>query len=159
MEHRESSVVQMSLNDECGDEEACRVAQHTWDMVAREAFGDVVGVVNVLLCGREAMQQMNAQYRSRDYATDVLSFQYYESTELSGNTDPDEVIGDMALCLDVIRENAVSRGVSFEEELSFMIIHGILHVCGYDHEISEEHAQQMQQQELRLLDLLIQSGR
>ncbi|MBB5021709.1 rRNA maturation RNase YbeY [Desulfurispira natronophila] len=149
----------LAINNETDNPRACQVLEETWQVVAPYTLGDINGILNVLLCDRETMTVLNGQYRQKVYATDVLSFQYYTPEELATLASSHEDIGDIALCIPVIEGNAVSHGVSFEEELSFMLIHGILHILGYDHEISEEQAQHMRELELDLLDRLSQSRR
>jgi probable rRNA maturation factor len=70
------------------------------------------------------MRRMNRQYREKDYATDVLSFHPVEPTSL----------GELVLCLPTIRSQAKRSGLSERGELGYMIVHGVLHLLGYDHE-------------------------
>lgn len=75
-------------------------------------------------------RKLNRDYRGRDYATDVLSFQSPEG-------------GDLALCPQVLKKQAKEQGHSFQQELLTMVVHGVLHLLGYDHEKSEKEAQVM----------------
>jgi probable rRNA maturation factor len=70
------------------------------------------------------MRRMNKQYREKDYATDVLSFEPVETTS----------IGELVLCLPTIRSQSKRTGLSERGELGYMIVHGVLHLLGYDHE-------------------------
>lgn len=70
---------------------------------------------------------LNKMYRGRDYATDVLSF----SDDVEGN------LGELAICPDVVKKQAKEHGLSFDEELGYMILHGMLHLLGFDHETSK----------------------
>jgi len=69
------------------------------------------------------MQKYNNQYRKKNYATDVLSFP----------SDP-PYLGDILLCVDKAQENAASAGYSINRELRILLLHGVLHLLGYDHE-------------------------
>lgn len=72
------------------------------------------------------MKRLNRQYRGKDYATDVLSFD---------SMDPSSV-GELVLCLPVINKQSRRTGLSERGELGYMIVHGVLHLLGYDHETS-----------------------
>jgi probable rRNA maturation factor len=79
------------------------------------------------------MRTLNKQYRGKDYPTDVLSF---ESGE-------DGVLGELVVCPQVLRQQALDTGLTYREELGYMIIHGALHLLGYDHETSASDAKKM----------------
>lgn len=70
------------------------------------------------------MKRLNNQYRGKNYATDVLSFE---------SADPD-CIGELVMCLPVLRAQAKRTGLSERGELGYMIVHGVLHLLGFDHE-------------------------
>jgi len=83
--------------------------------------------ISLLLCDAETMRGLNAQYRNIDAPTDVLSFSL-------GEEEGDMwVAGDIVIALPVVSENAKYFGVSEEEELKRLVIHGILHLEGFDH--------------------------
>ncbi len=92
--------------------------------------------INILLMGDADIRQLNKEFRNNDYPTDVLSFPQ--------NSDedpyiPDEIIlGDIAISLDKAKIQAKEHALSFKEEIILLLIHGILHLLGYDHEISEQ---------------------
>ncbi|MBX3022084.1 MAG: rRNA maturation RNase YbeY [Bdellovibrionales bacterium] len=69
------------------------------------------------------MKRMNRMYRGKDYATDILSF---ESAE-------EQTIGELVLCLPTIRSQSRRTGLSERGELGYMLVHGVLHLLGYDH--------------------------
>ncbi len=72
-------------------------------------------------------RELNKMYRSRDYATDVLSF----------GDDIEGTLGELAICPEVVQKQAADHGMSFDEELGYMILHGMLHLLGFDHEQSK----------------------
>ena len=76
---------------------------------------------------------LNRQFRKRNYATDVLSFQGLEAAHF----------GELALCPQVIQRQAMQHGFSFKAELGYMVLHGILHLLGYDHEKDQRQAKVM----------------
>jgi probable rRNA maturation factor len=83
--------------------------------------------VAVLLCGDERIQTLNATFRGKDKPTDVLSFPRSE------DAGTDSIEGDLALCLDALRRNAARFGVSEDEEIKRLLVHGLLHLAGMDH--------------------------
>lgn len=78
--------------------------------------------INYIFCDDEYLLQINIDYLQHDYYTDVIGFQYSEGTELSG---------DIYISIDRIKDNAIEQKVSFEKELSRVMIHGILHFMNY----------------------------
>jgi probable rRNA maturation factor len=75
------------------------------------------------------MQQYNKRYRGKDRPTDVLSFE--ASAEMK--RDDPGYLGDLLLCVEYAAHEAHRRGISLEEELARLVIHGVLHLVGYDH--------------------------
>lgn len=96
-------------------------------------------VVVVFLPLREA-RRLNRQYRQRDYATDVLSFESIDG----------ESLGEIVLSLDVVRTQARAHRLGVGEELSYLLIHGLLHLLGFDHEGSAKEAKRMFQLQDRI---------
>jgi probable rRNA maturation factor len=78
-------------------------------------------------------RKLNRDFRDRDYATDVLSFP-------SGDG---ESLGDLAICPQVVRRQAAELDLSFKAELGYMVLHGLLHLLGYDHEGGKREAEKM----------------
>ena len=98
--------------------------------------------VSVTLSDNEYIKKLNRKYRNKDSATDVLSFPLFEKEELSEATDGD-ALGDIVISLERAREQANEYGHSFEREVAFLTVHSMLHLLGYDHEISEEDEKEM----------------
>ncbi len=80
--------------------------------------------MSVTFLGRDRMRDLNQRYKGRNAATDVLAFAL---------PDPSGVVGDVYLCPWVARREAQARGVALEEEVIRLLVHGTLHVLGYDH--------------------------
>jgi len=83
--------------------------------------------VSILVCGEERMPALNSRYRGRNTATDVLSFPEEEGQ----NGGP--VRGDIAISLPALSRNAAAFGVSENEEMKRLLVHGLLHLAGMDH--------------------------
>lgn len=93
---------------------------------------------------------LNRQYRGKDYATNVLTFAYNEGEEL-GEDDPTQA--DIILCTDVLQREAEEQGKTVEEHAAHLVVHGVLHAQGYDHEHDEE-AEEMEQFERDIMEVL-----
>lgn len=91
------------------------------------------------------MAELNHQYRGANYATDVLSFPAPEVFRHEGN------LGDIVVCLPVLKRQAEERGHAPETELWVLLVHGVLHLLGLDHERGQKQAREMQEWEEKLL--------
>lgn len=85
-------------------------------------------ILNVVICDNEFIKGYNERYRHVDKETDVLSFP----------SDEDGELGDILISLDKAREQAIEYGHSLDRELAFLMLHGILHCLGFDHQTKEE---------------------
>ena len=92
---------------------------------AKDAAG-VDGSVNVLVTSSRELRSLNRRFRGKDQATDVLSFPPEFAAE--------DFAGDLAISLEIARENARCLGHSVAEELKILVLHGVLHLAGHDHE-------------------------
>lgn len=92
-------------------------------------------ILSVILVDNKEIHEINKTYRFKDYPTDVISFALEDDKTM---ISPVRVLGDIFISLDKAREQASSYGHSFKRELSFLMIHGLLHLLGYDHETKEE---------------------
>ena len=98
--------------------------------------------VSVTFTDNEGIRELNAAHRNIDRPTDVLSFPLFEKEDLECATDGD-ALGDIVISLQRAREQANEYGHSFEREVAFLTVHSMLHLLGYDHEISEEDEKEM----------------
>lgn len=89
--------------------------------------------------------QLNKAYRGRDYATNVLSFPFDAPVQL-----PIPLLGDLVICADVVAEEAQQQHKALLDHWTHMVIHGTLHLLGYDH-IQDDEAEQMEQLERDIL--------
>lgn len=81
------------------------------------------GVISYVFCSDEFLVDINKKFLNRDYFTDVISFDYSEQGVISG---------DIMISLDRVKENAATLGVSYLDELKRIMVHGLLHLIGYD---------------------------
>ena len=99
----------------------------------------------------QTIRELNRQYRNIDKPTDVLSF------PLADEVCP-TLLGDVVISIDTARRQARQRKRAFADELRTLLVHGILHLLGYDHEVSDSEAVRMRRKERELKALLQQSG-
>lgn len=84
--------------------------------------GYEVGDINLIFCDDEYLLGLNQQYLKHDYYTDIITFDYTEKKIVSG---------DLFISLDRVKDNAAQIGISKENELDRVMVHGVLHLCGY----------------------------
>ncbi len=88
--------------------------------------------------GEDEGRALNRDYRGKDYATNVLTFAYADGEEVS---DDDVVQADIVLCVDVLLKEAAESKIPVEQHAAHLIVHGVLHAQGYDHEDDAEAAE------------------
>ncbi len=91
------------------------------------------------------MRQLNREYRKKNYATDVLSFPSPDVFRIQG------YLGELVVCLPVLKRQAREQGHSQKAELEVLLVHGVLHLLGMDHEKSQKEARRMARWEKKLL--------
>ncbi len=110
------------------------------------------GEVSVLIVDDEQIQAINSDYLERDRPTNVISFAMTEG--LGGALHP-ELLGDIIISAETAARDAVAGGLQLMDEMEFLLIHGLLHLLGYDHEnTSQEEAARMIRKERELFFLL-----
>ena len=92
--------------------------------------------LSLLITTNDVIQTINRDYRDKDAVTDVISFAYNETE----NIGPMNILGDIVISLDRVKEQAKEYGHSDEREFYYVFCHGLLHLLGYDHIIEEEKA-------------------
>ena len=98
--------------------------------------------LSLTLCGDKRIRTLNRDYRGKDKATDVLSFPVHDSLRPEGEDDFfffDKILnlGDIIISRDVAKKQAKEFQITYEQEILHLMVHGLLHLCGYDHEIDE----------------------
>ena len=108
--------------------------------------------LHVSLCGNTQIRKLNRDYRGKDKVTDVLSFPMNDNLrEQSEQLFEHCEIGDIIICSPVMQKQAVEFSLTNEEEFFHLIVHGFLHLCGYDHEVSEEEERIMEELEKKII--------
>jgi probable rRNA maturation factor len=113
--------------------------RHIGNWCSAALAGKRAGTVSVVLADDKFVQDLNYQYRGKNKPTNVLSF--------CGEGDE---LGDIVLAFETIRREAKEQGKSFSAHTSHLVIHGVLHLLGFDHENSK-HARKMEKKEIAIL--------
>ena len=100
------------------------------------------GEIAVRIVGEAEGRALNRQYRYKDYATNVLTFDYARAPV---------VLADLVLCAPVVAREAREQGKSLESHYAHLLVHGTLHAQGWDHETSSKDAQAMEARETQIL--------
>lgn len=114
-----------------------------WLKLVAESEIRRLGDISIIFCSDYYILDINIKYLQHDYFTDIITFDYCEG---------DTVSGDLFISVDSVRENAAFYGVEFADELNRVIVHGILHLIGYD-DHSEEDIREMRAKENYYLSL------
>jgi len=115
---------------------------------AKAALGDASGELTIRIVDETESAQLNSIYRGKNYATNVLSFPY-ESEGLPEAFE-DASLGDLAICAPVVAREAVEQGKEARAHWAHMVVHGVLHLRGYDHE-NDADAEVMEALERQIL--------
>jgi rRNA maturation RNase YbeY len=109
--------------------------------------------LSVALVGDREIRRLNAKYRQKDYATDVLSFPVIEAWP-----GPASMLGDVVISVDRAAAQAKEEGRTLTEEMGVLLIHGVVHLLGYDHERSAREARVMRRVERKVYRALCDRG-
>ena len=102
-----------------------------WLKLVAESEIRRVGDISIIFCSDNYILEVNQKYLQHDYFTDIITFDYCEGDRLSG---------DLFISIDTVMENAKEYGTEFTDELNRVMVHGILHLIGYDDSTEEEIA-------------------
>lgn len=146
-----------------------------WVALAQSALGaegvEAPAEVSLIFCNEDTIAELNEQFMGKTGPTDVLSFPIEAEPEISGRvpdagtTGPDShssvviprLVGDILICPKVAAANAKDHEVSFDDEVALLVVHGVLHLLGWDHMIDAE-AELMEARERELLGLYYAKG-
>ena len=103
-----------------------------WLRLVAESEIKRVGDISIIFCSDNYILDINQKYLQHDYFTDIITFDYCQDDRLSG---------DLFISVDSVRENSIEYGTDFPDELNRVIVHGILHLIGYDDHTDEEIAE------------------
>jgi rRNA maturation RNase YbeY len=118
-----------------------------WIKSVAADYAKKIANINYIFCTDERILEVNKQFLDHDYFTDIITFDYSENNSIAG---------DIFISIDTVKTNAAEFGVSFEQELYRIIIHGILHLCGQDDKTPELRLEMTRKENLALAKLPIQ---
>jgi len=114
------------------------------------------GELSILLVDDDEITHLNRHYLSRNHATNVLAFSMREGEPQHLHPD---ILGDVVISTETAQREAQQRGVTLDEEMALLLVHGILHLLGYDHEGAPEAAAEMESKEQEILARLSVVGK
>lgn len=124
-----------------------RVKNNKWLRLVAESEIRKLGDINIIFCSDNYILDINQRFLSHDYFTDIITFDYCEGDKLSG---------DLFISVDSVKENSLQYGTEFNDELNRVMVHGILHLIGYDDHTKAQQKQMRQKEDyyLSLRDLI-----
>ena len=105
---------------------------NAWLKAVSEEEGRRLGQISVIFCSDPYLLEINRKYLGHDYYTDIITFDYSEG---------DTISGDLFISVDTVRSNAEYYSADFKDELDRVIVHGVLHLIGYDDHTDEQTAE------------------
>lgn len=108
-----------------------KTKNNKWLRLVAESEIRRIGNISIIFCSDNYILDVNQNYLHHDYFTDIITFDYCEGDKLSG---------DLFISVDSVKENSIEYGTEFEEELNRVIVHGVLHLIGYDDHTEEDIA-------------------
>ncbi|MDT8452547.1 MAG: rRNA maturation RNase YbeY [Gammaproteobacteria bacterium] len=140
-------IIELSISDEF--DAAALPSEADFQQWAQPCYpGEDEAVVSLQIVSSEEMQELNKTYRAKDKPTNVLSFPMELPEEVGIN-----ILGDLALCAAVIEAEAKQQGKEPAAHWAHMVVHGMLHLQGYDH-IEDDEAEDMEAREVEIMKTL-----
>jgi probable rRNA maturation factor len=115
-----------------------RISELVRAIVDRERPGGTDHVISLHLVGNDTIRALNATHRAIDASTDVLSFPLHPGADFVLPRDQPVHLGDVVISHPRAVEQATEFGHSIDREVAYLVVHGVLHILGYDHEVPEE---------------------
>ncbi len=103
------------------------------DLLEKIAQSLTMREIELIVTDNETIQELNKEYRSKNKATDVLSFPI--ASDFEGESIPGIPLGSIVISVDLVKERSAEFGHTIEDEFSLLFIHGLLHLLGFDHEV------------------------
>ena len=120
-----------------------KTLNNRWLKLVAESEIRRIGQISIIFCSDNYILDVNQKYLQHDYFTDIITFDYCEG---------DKISGDLFISVDTVRDNAVEYATEFADELNRVIVHGVLHLIGYD-DHDEEDIKEMRAKENYYLSL------
>lgn len=144
----------VGINNLTGDKVDEKFVKEIVETVLKGERKEIMGELSLAFIGPGRMRKLNKTYRKKNRVTDVLAFENskvaFEKFKI-GSAQKTEGLGEIVICLREVKKNARKFEESFEQELTRVLVHGVLHLLGYDHEKTKEEAEKMRECEERYL--------
>lgn len=137
-------------DEECLERFSSRILEHAADYLARETgqpYPSEPAEISLVFTDDESIRAINAEWRDQDKPTNVLSFPAFP---LEPGKLPGPMLGDIVLAEETLKREALDLGKSFDDHLTHLLVHGFLHLFGYDH-MTDAEAEVMEGHEIRIL--------
>lgn len=148
------SAVEIIVSREAGDwlETAEALVERAAEVALQAVYDDSEGPaeMSVVLADDALVQQLNRDYRGKDKPTNVLSFALTEADEPELGEGAAVMLGDVILAYETVQREAAEQGKSAADHLVHLVVHGVLHLLGYDH-MTDDEAEEMEALETQLL--------
>lgn len=129
-----------------------KVLEHLFDKKILPVKKPEVLHVSLLICGDARIRELNREHRNKDKVTDVLSFPSLENLRKDRSVHKELFLGDLAICHQQTKRQAKTFNISYFDEFIHLFFHGVIHLMGYDHELSPKEEKIMQKWEKLALD-------
>ncbi len=127
--------------ENCEKPKICTRRTSAWVKQIAASYGKTIGEIAYIFCDDEKIIEINRQYLNHDYYTDIITFDYSEG---------DKISGDIFISLDTVKSNSETFGTDYYDELSRVIIHGVLHLCGFKDKTEDEEKKMRELENLAL---------
>lgn len=144
-------TVQVAIEGDAGVPLPTRQRIGRW---ARAALRSGTAEVTIRLVGEVEGRKLNRDFRGKDYATNVLTFVYGDEAQVGGGATDAPWWGDLVLCVPVVMREAAEQGRALEAHFAHLIVHGMLHLQGFDH----EHPGEAEEMEALESEIVIRLG-
>lgn len=140
-----------NIIEDCSDQLQAAFENYI-EQILPEYQGPELITCELSLVDDAAIRELNKQYRNKDKATDVLSFPVHENLRYDDIEDTGILhLGDIVISVDTMLNQAKAQGITVTQEFIHLFFHGILHLCGYDHELNADEESLMQSLEDQLV--------
>lgn len=132
------------FSENCEKPKICTRRCSAWIKDIAAKHGKTIGEIAYIFCDDDKILEVNRQYLGHDYYTDIITFNYCEKDKLSG---------DIFVSIDTVKSNSETFNTDYYDELSRVIIHGILHLCGFNDKTDDESKEMRKQEDLAIAAL------
>ncbi len=127
------------INKACALEIFDKIMAEVSDFEHIKPYKDANFDFELVFCDDSKIKEINSQYRGKDCPTDVITFALFFDCEEKVVFDNEINLGEIIISLDTAKKQAEATGIGLEKELKTLVVHGILHLLGFDHQTEEDY--------------------